>query len=271
VAHGDDIALVPVRHGYTGVLKSEVRTTGLMGRKSVPAGQFVYGVPTRDISDPKDLGSLTWCAPQVTEGVKLQVSTVCFTSDGVAHYWFPARSSLMVTQFYHGIGYLQVSGLSVQRTSTPFPIPMTLAYVFDQWIRLNGAPGREIIYAQLGVEIRINGVMTPIDHIDIPLSRSQRFCMPFMNGALAFTPVDHAGAPVALPTSFSMPNANVDLFFDEIAANRARVEIVRPPHGVAPLRVSNQSGAPVPDACRPAPLPITLSPPVFAPTAQAAP
>jgi len=266
--HGATIATVPVRHGFTGVLKNDV-WSGLLIRRSVPAGHYVFGVPTRDITDPRDLGQLTWCAPQLNDGGPSPVSTVCFTSDGVTHYWYPAGSALMVTHVLHGAQFGQTVGFSVQRAPGSFPLPMTLAYVFDHWVRRDVIGGRQELMAQLGVEIRINGVMTPVDHLLIPASTSQRYCMPIMNGILSFTPVDKTGGPMAPPPP-NMAKADMDAYFDRAADDRALFVVVQPPVGVGRLPLSGLLRTPVGDACIPPPM-IIPAPPVIAPSGPAAP
>lgn len=275
VEHGATVAVIPVQHGFTGVLKNDVRGPGMLTRPTLPAGQYVFGVPTRDSSDPTDLGSLTWCAPRLTAGPASSVATVCFSSDGVTHYWFPAGSSLMVTHFIHGPPFGQVGAVSVERKRIPFGAPMKLAFVFDHWISQPLGGGRYEIAAQFGAEIRIGGMMTPVGHIQVPLSSSGRFCMPLLGGVLAVSPVDRAGAPVRLPPPF-LSNVTLDEYMGAIDDHRAQVAVLQPPaaNGAIPLAgpVRIAGGG---DACVPPPviqpIPRGTDPLEAATTAPAAP
>lgn len=62
------IVSLPVRHGLTGVLKSEIATYGLLDKTVYPAGAAVFGIPMGFAKGPE----IVWCMPQEAS------STICF-------------------------------------------------------------------------------------------------------------------------------------------------------------------------------------------------
>ena len=77
-AHGDEIVHVPVVHGVTGVLKSDVVPTGFSFHK-VHAGEYVFGIPMRTAAGGE---KITWCAPSAGKDNPSRFSTVCFPAVG---------------------------------------------------------------------------------------------------------------------------------------------------------------------------------------------
>ncbi len=239
IAHGDTIAKMPVVHGVTGVLKNDVEAPGaFFTKEKMPAGQYVFGIPMNSSSSLglKQESAVTWCAPQIKDGDPTQISTICFPHVGSTNMWVPVGGALMVTQMYFPATSRQVVGLSIERRPVRFAAPMTLAYVFDHWVPQGLSGGKSAVFAQIGVEIRVNGKMTPIGHLEVVAGPDKVYRLPISGGVFTLAMVDRNGKPVDLP-SLALERADLDALFDRLDKNSARLSVQKPPedHGALPL------------------------------------
>lgn len=219
VRHGDMIAQAPVAHGVTGRLKYDVVYGPWFNRHKLSAGQYFFGVPMSNIRDGIQI---TWCAPE-PKADRDTFETICFVKVGDGYISAYAYEPLMPMSLqYSAAAGPSVATFEVERELVPPPAPMQLTWVFDHWIV--DPINRAQVAAQLGVEVRVNGKMSPVNHVIVSANFEGRWQLPLMGGVVEFTPVPASGG------------AKTPLI-DSIEHDSASVAIVKPlaSDGATPL------------------------------------
>ena len=241
--HGGDIASVEVKHGLTGVLRYDVTNRSLFGKETLPAGTYVFGVPMSDVGgvgapSPSVVNStrVTWCAPRLKIAPNVDVTTFCFQDRGEGRVAKVLAFEPLMPISLSGTVYDPLaSDFSVERKPAEFGARMNLTYVFDKWVRLGNPEGTPA--AQIGVEVRVNGQMTPVSHVQVAPWTDGVYRLPVMGGFIAFQPVkksDHQPlAPISLPST----RAIVDAYWSELAPDvtLAKADGVPDTDGALPL------------------------------------
>jgi hypothetical protein len=154
----------------------------------------MFGVPMTDLRGQR----ITWCAPRPAERPNT-FTTACFVEVGAGYLWTPAMEPLMPIDLSWpaGVGP-DVQGLSVERRPVSFMAPMELTWVFDHWLHTGGPQDR--VAAQLGVEIRVNGVMSPVAHVVVMPASNGEVRLPMLGQKLKFGLMGKDGhTQIALP------------------------------------------------------------------------
>jgi hypothetical protein len=222
IAHGAALTAVPIAYNITGQLKYDVEFGGWPTKAHLKSGQPMFGAPTRSNIDNRIY--ITWCAPQSKDNSN-KYNSMCFAPREGYYIWVGANSSLMPTHTNFTIGQeMIVNGFEVMESPVPPVSGMVLTWVFDHWT----APLRDQskIAAQLGVEVRVNGQMNPIDHILVYANREGRYLFPILGGVIEFK-------PIATPPQIGDRTA-----IDRVDVSRAEVATVVPlrNNGDLPLR-----------------------------------
>lgn len=232
-AHGEVIAQIPVVHGVTGVLKTDVLRRGLFTSR-FNAGQYVYGVPMKG-SDGVE--GVTWCAPRAAEGEPGRYATVCFPEAHGGHIWVQSFEPLLSLGLTWPAAYLpDVVGFSVERRPASLGADMKLTYVFDQW-RTLPYPKPPLLAASIGVEMRVNGRMSPIDHIYVLVDKDGVARLPLLDGLVTLSPVAKGAEAVPPAPGLTSNRAEVSAFLAAVDRSRVKVEVKAPgrPEGALPI------------------------------------
>jgi hypothetical protein len=272
IEHGATLALVPVAHGVTGVLRNDVQTRlPFFGGDRLKAGQYMFGIPMRSTSAfGRQADSITWCAPQVVEGPPANISTLCFPVVGSGVTAQNEGAVLMVTRLMFHPGGVSVIGLSVERRPAEFERPMTLAYVFDRWIAQKLSGGKQVMLASIGVEIRSGDLVTPIDHVLVGPGNDRIYRFPLQGGIITLAPTGKDGRALD-PPAVVMDTPQIDAFFDALDKTHVLVAEPSAPTGTGALPLAGIVGLQPKGVTAPPPLPLSPSPASSQPTAPAAP
>jgi hypothetical protein len=97
---GDAVLSIPVTHGITGRLRSQVGAGFLFPKPPLPAGQPVFGVPmtASRFNTPLSAKEVIWCAPRpvTRKDGKPGISTVCLPEMNFFTRWVEVGSSPFV-------------------------------------------------------------------------------------------------------------------------------------------------------------------------------
>ena len=217
----------------TGVLRSDVLLAGLVGDR-LSAGQYMYGIPMRRRSGEGE--QITWCAPRADKDNPNRFSTVCFPAVGSGFAWIKSFQPLLTTELvWPGAIQPDVIGLDVQRGPATLGAPMRLTYVFDRW-RVLPLHRPAVVVASLGVEMRVNGVMSPVGHIYVVPDSAGVVRFPVQNGLMTLGAMDRAGAPLSAPPVRAEQGVK-DQFLQSVDPDRVRLGVVAPTRvlGVLPI------------------------------------
>jgi len=267
VAHGAVLAEATVVHGVTGVLRNDIEAPGpWFTKEHLSGGQYVFGVPMHRGFGLAGSEAITWCAPRMKDNDPAQISTICFPPVGNGNTWALAGPVLMVTSLsFPQIGR-DVVGLSVDRKPMAYPAPMTLTYVFDRWTHV-GTGQNQMMAASVGIEIRVKGVATPIDHLLILPAKDKVYRLPVMGAVLTLAPVGNDGKPLQLASN-TMDTHALDALFDSLDKMHVQVATPTPIKTKGPIILGGLiSVEPPPSDAAPA----TPAPAASKPTAPGAP
>jgi len=220
VQAGAVIASAPVIHGITGVLRNEVTSEGLISDRSLPAGQYVFGVPSRSSMGAEEI---TWCAPRPNKSGK--IVTICFPRRGAANLWLQTNESLMPTERVTLIGP-EASDLSVERKLIPFPSAMTLIVSFSRWYVI-GKGLHPTILAEVKVAIESGGIRYPVGVVSILPAKDGGYRFPVQNGLVTLAPL-HKAAVDAKPQAGLANRNQAAPDFENIDLDRAEMSVVAP-------------------------------------------
>ena len=120
-----------------------------------------------------------------------------------------------------------VVGLDVERRAASLGASMELTYVFDRW-RALPLHRPSLVVASLGVEMRVNGEMSPIGHVYVAADQAGVARFPVMNGVIAFSAVDRTGAPLKLP-GIREDAAAQEAFLQAVDTSKLQVAVIAPP------------------------------------------
>ncbi len=217
---GAVIASAPVIHGVTGVLRNPIVSEGLFGERSLPAGQYVFGVPVKTSDGVEEI---TWCAPRPDKAG--QIVTNCFPRRGAVNIWQDTKESLMPTGVVSLIGR-EVSDLNVERKTVPFTSAMTLTYSFSRWYGFRIGTSR-IMVAEVKVAIETGGVSYPVGVLTLSPAKDGAYRFAVQNSLITLSATNKAGGAVTPPVSLTR-KAEFDTFFDTVETTRAEIKATAP-------------------------------------------
>lgn len=216
IQRGQIIAVIPVAHSLTGVLKTDVVRSGIAGNDLIPAGQYVFGVPMRT-SDQLDV--TTWCAPR--QGPAGQFATVCFPSLAGVNYWVSTGDSLVATDLHFDAATPLATGVNIVPSPVSLGGPMKLSYEFDGWI-VNTLNGQRHLAASVSVKLSANGHQTLVGHIIEYGDASGGFHLPIQNGLVTLILLSKTGERVS-PLVGSRTAEQFDNFYSGLDPDRAEL------------------------------------------------
>jgi hypothetical protein len=134
---GDVAFSIPVRHGMTGRLLSEVKALGLLaGGAKLDSGQLVYGIPMSGSRLPSADVNYTWCAPRRKERRDGSTfwSTICLPGAATGSpYWVESPQGLLATALTYARHTSAATAPDVQREPVDLGMRLQLELVFTGW------------------------------------------------------------------------------------------------------------------------------------------
>jgi hypothetical protein len=181
--HGDVVAQVQVAHGATAVVKYDVYRGQRQEKPWLSAGQYMFGVPMSGARNPF---GVVWCAPLPGRAANTY-NVTCFVPGDLGYFAVDAGGSLMPLSLMWTGTPTRVPEFEVERKTVELGAPMILTWVFDRWV-VETFGDKHFFTARLGVEVRVNGVMSPMGHLEVLPDAQGRVRFSVLGGVIDLTP-----------------------------------------------------------------------------------